>query len=222
MAHHALGRTHGHAIKQLADGLPFSCIIKYRCSSVCVDVIDLICRNLRALKSPFHRLLRSNTGRIRLRDVKIICRDSVADNFCEDRRAPLSSELKIFQRKNGSTFSQHHAGAMSIKRAAFFRRRVFFFKQKTAYEMLSGDWSSDVCSSDLHPGALLAVQLGVCGRSRGCAPRRRSEERRVGKECRLTCRSRWWPYHEKKKKRVARLVLDSQIGTAAMSPTPAW
>src|SRR5881398_4228597 len=26
---------------------------------------------------------------------------------------------------------------------------VFFFKQKTAYEMLSGDWSSDVCSSDL-------------------------------------------------------------------------
>src|SRR5881398_1208251 len=25
----------------------------------------------------------------------------------------------------------------------------FLFKQKTAYEMLSGDWSSDVCSSDL-------------------------------------------------------------------------
>src|SRR5881398_807033 len=25
----------------------------------------------------------------------------------------------------------------------------FFFKQKTAYEMLSGDWSSDVCSADL-------------------------------------------------------------------------
>ena len=23
----------------------------------------------------------------------------------------------------------------------------------------------------------------------------RSEERRVGKECRLTCRSRWSPYH---------------------------
>src|SRR6184192_4715229 len=37
----------------------------------------------------------------------------------------------------------------------------FFFKQKTAYEMSIGDWSSDVCSSDLggldeeayaHPG----------------------------------------------------------------------
>src|SRR3546814_5066450 len=26
---------------------------------------------------------------------------------------------------------------------------VFFFKQKTAYEMRISDWSSDVCSSDL-------------------------------------------------------------------------
>src|SRR5213595_4181806 len=25
----------------------------------------------------------------------------------------------------------------------------FFFKQKTAYEITEGDWSSDVCSSDL-------------------------------------------------------------------------
>src|SRR3546814_3318682 len=28
-----------------------------------------------------------------------------------------------------------------------------FFKQKTAYEMRISDWSSDVCSSDLHPQA---------------------------------------------------------------------
>ena len=27
----------------------------------------------------------------------------------------------------------------------------FFFKQKTAYEILTCDWSSDVCSSDLSP-----------------------------------------------------------------------
>src|SRR3546814_5599806 len=27
---------------------------------------------------------------------------------------------------------------------------VFFFKQKTAYEVRISDWSSDVCSSDLH------------------------------------------------------------------------
>src|SRR3546814_17847972 len=30
----------------------------------------------------------------------------------------------------------------------------------------------------------------------------RSEERRVGKECVSTCRSRWSPYHEKKKKKT--------------------
>src|SRR3546814_8184403 len=28
----------------------------------------------------------------------------------------------------------------------------FFFKQKTAYERRISDWSSDVCSSDLHSG----------------------------------------------------------------------
>src|SRR3546814_1817761 len=29
---------------------------------------------------------------------------------------------------------------------------VFFFKQKTAYELRISDWSSDVCSSDLRDG----------------------------------------------------------------------
>ena len=31
----------------------------------------------------------------------------------------------------------------------FFFFFIFFFKQKTAYEIVSRDWSSDVCSSDL-------------------------------------------------------------------------
>src|SRR3546814_8590840 len=31
---------------------------------------------------------------------------------------------------------------------------IFFFKQKTAYEMRISDWSSDVCSSELHFVAL--------------------------------------------------------------------
>src|SRR3546814_8115610 len=31
----------------------------------------------------------------------------------------------------------------------FYSRILFFFKQKTAYEMRISDWSSDVCSSDL-------------------------------------------------------------------------
>ena len=33
----------------------------------------------------------------------------------------------------------------------------FFFKQKTAYEIASGDWSSDVCSSDLVQEGLIAA-----------------------------------------------------------------
>src|SRR3546814_17635657 len=43
----------------------------------------------------------------------------------------------------------------------FYLLFFFFFKQKTAYEMRISDWSSDVCSSDLHPQidvvALLAL-----------------------------------------------------------------
>src|SRR3546814_3981138 len=92
----------------------------------------------------------------------------------------------------------------------------FFFKQKTAYEMRISDWSSDVCSSDLHefqfaaflvePGDggaeffLLACdtlpQPGQPGQLVAQFRRAaRSEERRVGKECVSTCRSRWSPYH---------------------------
>src|SRR3546814_2636247 len=37
---------------------------------------------------------------------------------------------------------------------------VFFFKQKTAYEVRISDWSSDVCSSDL---VLRPWQFGVYG-----------------------------------------------------------
>ncbi len=79
--------------------------------------------------------------------------------------------------------------------------------------MQFGDWSSDVCSSDLHFVYQLCSSAGV-----GITPESttaklinemvsrksilgqsesRSEERRVGKEC----RSRWSPYREKKKKK---------------------
>src|SRR3546814_1568897 len=95
----------------------------------------------------------------------------------------------------------------------------FFFKQKTAYEMRISDWSSDVCSSDLRQAAavrgdvgggvlvadprhaLVGLQcLGVGHRHAGqraelARDLHRSEERRVGKECVSTCRSRWSPYH---------------------------
>src|SRR3546814_12889106 len=43
----------------------------------------------------------------------------------------------------------------------FFWLLFFFFKQKTAYDMLISDWSSDVCSSDL------AIMSGPRGRVRG-------------------------------------------------------
>src|SRR3546814_7878059 len=82
----------------------------------------------------------------------------------------------------------------------------FFFKQKTAYEMRISDWSSDVCSSDLDPADpntlshdeihyLLEDSKGTVWV--GTAGGLRSEERRVGKECVSTCRSRWSPYHYK-------------------------
>src|SRR3546814_6517534 len=38
---------------------------------------------------------------------------------------------------------------------------VFFFKQKTAYEMRISDWSSDVCSSDLGDPGRAADVLAV-------------------------------------------------------------
>src|SRR3546814_1744421 len=82
----------------------------------------------------------------------------------------------------------------------------FFFKQKTAYEMRISDWSSDVCSSDLAKLIPInAVDTNNFCRDRLCpqpfwariflASSGRSDERRVGKECVSTCRSRWSLYH---------------------------
>src|SRR3546814_3466421 len=71
----------------------------------------------------------------------------------------------------------------------------FFFKQKTAYEMRISDWSSDVCSSDLMGAAGLLFTEATGVSAEGRITHGRSEERRVGKECVSTCRSRWSPYH---------------------------
>src|SRR3546814_8885702 len=91
-----------------------------------------------------------------------------------------------------------------------------FCKQKTAYGMRISDWSSDVGSSDLTTAAgctiasdatradlqrvvvvddqrrVVGEALRLVDRS-GARGRSRSEERRVGKECVSTCRSRWSP-----------------------------
>src|SRR5256885_5430892 len=95
----------------------------------------------------------------------------------------------------------------------------FFFSSRRRHTRLQGDWSSDVCSSDLEP--LLADEMRALGFQARALPggvetdggpaeamrlnlwlrtasrvlvrmgEPRSEERRVGKEC----RSRWSPYH---------------------------
>src|SRR3546814_1819347 len=88
----------------------------------------------------------------------------------------------------------------------FFLIFFFFFKQKTAYEMRISDWSSDVCLPIfwLHtwwvePKTLQANFSAAVSQATLAPPRLsaigRSEERRVGKECVSTCRSRWSPYH---------------------------
>src|SRR3546814_11488464 len=90
--------------------------------------------------------------------------------------------------------------------------------------MRISDWSSDVCPSDLVTsdfGRKLMerepylpdllddhrwideLPEGTVGHAYVTFMRReglRSEARRVGKECVSTCRSRWSPYHSKKKK----------------------
>src|SRR3546814_10286329 len=48
---------------------------------------------------------------------------------------------------------------------------VFFFKQKTAYEMRISDWSSDVCSSDLR-----RKMIGVGERAQARKGRRSHED----------------------------------------------
>src|SRR3546814_16390805 len=92
--------------------------------------------------------------------------------------------------------------------------------------MRISDWSSDVCSSDLatpdelhvaaRPGRLRRFAVDrqrhlrggerdddlvvvMLGTGRLLERRIRSEERRVGKECVSTCRSRWSQYNKKKK-----------------------
>src|SRR3546814_8790433 len=57
---------------------------------------------------------------------------------------------------------------------------VFFFKQKTAYEMRISDWSSDVCSSDLRRVGEELHHPGAAGRRRrGDHHRGAGEERRA-------------------------------------------
>src|SRR5438045_7965666 len=83
----------------------------------------------------------------------------------------------------------------------------FFFSSRRRHTRCLSDWSSDVCSSDLPSSHLSSHKLNkvraeLLGQWQNLlwsygtrkltnASDKRSEERRVGKEC----RSRWSPYH---------------------------
>src|ERR1039458_10807318 len=73
-----------------------------------------------------------------------------------------------------------------------------FFSSRRRHTRCLSDWSSDVCSSDpLLPTTPIKNLPSKRGsRDKRAREQTRSEERRVGKEW----RSRWAPYHLKKKK----------------------
>src|SRR3712207_9427601 len=88
---------------------------------------------------------------------------------------------------------------------------LIFFSSRRRHTRYWRDWSSDVCSSDLSGvHAVEELEKALAFDFRQCLAHRlskqlaiadqpnvrgvRSEERRVGKEC----RSRWSPYHYKK------------------------
>src|SRR5438046_8514222 len=85
----------------------------------------------------------------------------------------------------------------------------FFFSSRRRHTRLVSDWSSDVCSSDLGYifgeaaiGLFVLMSelrvMSAASASSGVAPATaRSEERRVGKECRC----RWSRDHYRKKNR---------------------
>src|SRR2546428_5857070 len=97
---------------------------------------------------------------------------------------------------------------MYVCAICFYCYFFFFFSSRRRHTRSDRDWSSDVCSSDLNAIARTRAPSTVAvGATILCAAwiglglghiqllrqmhSERSEERRVGKEC----RSRWSPYH---------------------------
>src|SRR5256885_12067789 len=128
--------------------------------------------------------------------------------------------LAVNRRRCRERWTELYSNFFNIGIAPLVCELYFFFSSRRRHTRLQGDWSSDVCSSDLtlqHCDAFItAAALNVADRADPNATDRlvsapsvtmpfsvgglpaiaipcgfRSEERRVGKEC----RSRWSPYH---------------------------
>src|SRR6266852_1432043 len=89
--------------------------------------------------------------------------------------------------------------AVSVKKKGRVFRIGIFFSSRRRHTRCYRDWSSDVCSSDLYGCERAPHRWSVLRRSKRPW---RSEERRVGKEC----RSRWSPYLLKKKEEFLELA----------------
>src|SRR5256885_8754820 len=130
-------------------------------------------------------------------------------------RSKREPENGVRRRKSAVRGRTHRAAPETVQWS------FFFFSSRRRHTRLQGDWSSDVCSSDLGAGGKRWLRRGgvsdepgfprcteatrrdapasAGGLRLGSARSRigqkntrvRSEERRVGKEC----RSRWSPYH---------------------------
>src|SRR5689334_25442885 len=98
----------------------------------------------------------------------------------------------------------------------------FFFSSRRRHTRWNCDWSSDVCSSDLQ-GQIIYTDLDPDlsliraaydvdfdhdgNKDFVLMHWTRSEERRVGKEC----RARWSPYHEKKKQITHEMLITDNV-----------
>src|SRR5437899_12775385 len=117
-----------------------------------------------------------------------------------------------------------------MPRAGPIRCLSFFFSSRRRHTICLSDWSSDVCSSDLKWASkefflsirCLASPPGAYWR-RSQRYRVRSEERRVGKECRS-----WWSwYRDRENSSHRRRVIElrysaSQVGTRVEVLGQAW
>ena len=103
-------------------------------------------------------------------------------------QSEAASTSAVAEENSASSEAASEAASSEAASSEVASSTAAFFSSRRRHTRLVSDWSSDVCSSDLRDRRWPGVQ----GRREGRRLHRgRSEERRVGKEC----RSRWSPYH---------------------------